>query len=107
MTPASASFHAGFPSFIVDRKVGVSFLMQMSARLRERVLIPLILALLPAAFAAEKQRTQITDVAVSAVVTPQTHQMKAQARVKFTALDDITIAVFELHNGLRPTAVLD
>jgi hypothetical protein len=33
--------------------------------------------------------------------------MKAQARVKFTALDDITIAVFELHNGLRPTRVLD
>ena len=33
--------------------------------------------------------------------------MKAQARVKFTALDDITIATFELHNALRPTRVLD
>ena len=38
---------------------------------------------------------------------PQTHQIKAQARVKFTALDDITIAIFELHNELRPTRVLD
>ena len=30
--------------------------------------------------------------------------MKAQARVKFTALDDINIAIFELHNGLGPRA---
>ena len=42
-----------------------------------------------------------------AVVTPQTHQIKALARVKFTALDDINIASFELHNALRPTRVLD
>jgi Peptidase family M1 domain len=81
--------------------------MQRLARLRGLVLIILISTLVSAAFAAEKQRIQLNDVAVSAVVTPQTHQMKAQARVKFTALDDITIAVFELHNGLRPTRVLD
>jgi Peptidase family M1 domain len=81
--------------------------MQMPARFRGRVLILLVFALLPAAFAVEKPRIQLNDVAVSAVVTPQTHQMKAQARVKFTALDDITIAIFELHNGLRPTRVLD
>ncbi len=81
--------------------------MQRLARLRGLVLIILISTLVSAAFAAEKQRIQLNDVAVNAVVTPQTHQMKAQARVKFTALDDITIAVFELHNGLRPTRVLD
>ena len=81
--------------------------MQRSARLRGPVLIVLVSTLVSAAFAAEKQRIQLNDVAVNAVVTPQTHQMKAQARVKFTALDDITIAVFELHNGLRPTRVLD
>jgi len=81
--------------------------MQMSARFCGRVLVLLVLALSPAIFAAEKQRIQLNDVAVSAIVTPQTHQMKAQARVKFTALDDITIAAFELHNGLRPTRVLD
>ena len=39
--------------------------------------------------------------------TPQTHQLKAQARVKFTALEDINIAIFELHNALRPTRVID
>jgi tetratricopeptide (TPR) repeat protein len=81
--------------------------MQISARSRGRVLLVSVLALVSSCFAAEKPRIQLNDVAVNAVVLPQTHQIKAQARVKFTALDDITIAVFELHNGLRPTRVLD
>jgi hypothetical protein len=81
--------------------------MQIAARSRGRVLIFLVLVLVSSCFAAEKPRIQINDVVVNAVVMPQTHQIKAQARVKFTALDDITIAVFELHNGLRPTSVLD
>ncbi len=81
--------------------------MQMSARSRGRVLILFVFALVSTGFAAEKVRLQINDVTLNAVVTPQTHQIKAQARVKFTALDDITIAIFELHNGLRPTRVLD
>ena len=81
--------------------------MQISARSCGRVLVLFVFALVSIGFAAEKLRIQINDVAVNAVVTPQTHQIKAQARVKFTALDDITIAVFELHNGLRPTRVLD
>lgn len=81
--------------------------MRISARSRGRVLLVSVLALVSSCFAAEKPRMQLNDVAVNAVVFPQTHQMKAQARVKFTALDDITIAVFELHNGLRPTRVLD
>jgi len=57
--------------------------------------------------AAEKPRIQVNDYVIHAVITPQNHQIKAQARVKFTALDDITIATFELHNALRPTSVLD
>ncbi len=81
--------------------------MQISARSRGRVLVFSLFALVSTCIAAEKQRVQLNDVAVSAVVFPQTHQIKAQARVKFTALDDITIAIFELHNGLRPTRVLD
>jgi len=81
--------------------------MQIAARSRGRVLIFSLLALVSTCFAVEKPRIQINDVVVNAVLTPQTHQMKAQARVQFTALDDITIAVFELHNGLRPTRVLD
>jgi tetratricopeptide (TPR) repeat protein len=58
-------------------------------------------------FAAEKPRIQVSDYIIHVVVTPQTHQLKAQARVKFTALEDINIATFELHNALRPTRVID
>ncbi len=60
-----------------------------------------------ASFAAEKQRIQVNDYIIHVVVSPQTHQLKAQARVKFTALEDINIATFELHNALRPTRVID
>src|SRR5271165_6426321 len=81
--------------------------MQISARSRGRVLVFSLFALVSTCSAAEKARIQLNDAAVSAVVFPQTHQIKAQARVKFTALDDITIATFELHNALRPTRVLD
>jgi aminopeptidase N len=60
-----------------------------------------------AGYAAEKPRIQVDDYAIQAVVTPQNHQIKATARVRFTALDDISIAVFTLHNGLKPARVLD
>jgi len=80
--------------------------MQTSTRFCRRVFSFLFaFALVSSCFAAEKQRIQLNDVAVNAVIFPQNHQIKAEARVKFTALEDITIAVFELHNGLRPTRV--
>ncbi|MFZ0912635.1 MAG: M1 family aminopeptidase [Candidatus Korobacteraceae bacterium] len=82
--------------------------MQIAARSLVRVVLVLSAAgLVFPCFAAEKQRLQVNDYAIQAVVSPQTHQIKAQARVRFTALDDITIAIFELHNALRPTRVLD
>jgi hypothetical protein len=81
--------------------------MQIATRSLWRVLIVSVLALAATCFAAEKQRIRVTDVAVQAVVSPQNHQLKAVARVKFTALEDISTAIFELHNGLRPTRVLD
>ena len=81
--------------------------MQTSGRSLGRVLVALVFALVSTCFAVEKPRIQVNDVAIYAIVFPQTHQIKAQARVKFTALDDITIATFELHNALRPTRVLD
>ena len=49
----------------------------------------------PICFAAEKPRIQVNDYIIHVAVTPQTHQLKAQARVKFTALEDINIATFE------------
>jgi hypothetical protein len=57
--------------------------------------------------AAEKARIEVNDYVIQAIISPQTHQIKAQARVRFTALDDINIAIFELHNALRPTRVVD
>ncbi len=82
--------------------------MHIAVRSVVRVVLVLsVFGLAVPGFAAEKQRLQVNDYAIHAVVSPQTHQLKAQARVRFTALDDITIAIFELHNALRPTRVLD
>src|SRR5262252_1239349 len=82
--------------------------MRMLARSVGRVVLTVILAILvPASYAADRQRVQVESYVIQAVVTPQTHQLKAVAQVKFTALDDISIATFQLHNGLRPTRVLD
>ncbi|HUI83741.1 MAG TPA: M1 family aminopeptidase [Candidatus Binatia bacterium] len=72
-----------------------------------RFLAAILVTLVSTCFAAEKPRIQVSDYVIHVAVTPQTHQLKAQARVKFTALDDINIATFELHNALRPTRVLD
>ncbi len=57
--------------------------------------------------AAERQRIEVQNYTIDALVTPQTHRLAAKAQVRFTALDDISLAVFELHNGLRPTKVVD
>ena len=57
--------------------------------------------------AGERQRIEVQNYTIDAVVTPQTHRLSAKAQVRFTALDDISLAVFELHNGLRPTKVVD
>jgi hypothetical protein len=66
-------------------------------------------ALLPVATlrAAEKPRIQAEDYTIDAKVSPQSHKLTARATVKFIALDDISIATFELHNALRVTQVLD
>jgi hypothetical protein len=82
--------------------------MQIAARFLVRVTLVLsIFGLISPCFAVEKARIEVNDYAIQAVISPQSHQIKAQARVRFTALDDITIAIFELHNALRPTRVVD
>ncbi|PYX29813.1 MAG: peptidase M1 [Acidobacteria bacterium] len=60
-----------------------------------------------AAMAAEKPRLRVDDYQIQAELTPHLHQISARAAVKFTALQDLNVAVFELHNGLRVTKVLD
>jgi hypothetical protein len=78
--------------------------------LARAVLITLTaLGLLPisALQAAEKPRIRAEDYSIDARVSPQSHKLTARAVVKFVALDDISIATFELHNALRVTQVTD
>ena len=56
---------------------------------------------------AEKPRIQVQDYTIDAELQPTSHKLIARARVKFTALEDVSVVSFELHNALRPTKVLD
>ena len=56
---------------------------------------------------AEKTRLRVDNYQIEAELTPHIHQISARAKVKFTALQDLNTAIFELHNGLRVTRVLD
>jgi tetratricopeptide (TPR) repeat protein len=73
-----------------------------------RVLL-LCLALLVSlpSWAADKTRLRVDDYQIDAELTPHTHKISARAKVKFTALEDLSIATFELHNALRVTKVVD
>lgn len=61
----------------------------------------LVFVLFATAFAAERPRLRADDYVIDAAITPRSHHLRAIAKVKFTALDDITSAIFELHNALR------
>jgi aminopeptidase N len=61
----------------------------------------------PCSWAAEKTRLRVDDYQINAVLEPHLHQITATAKVKFTAQQDLSVAVFELHNDLRVTKVLD
>jgi hypothetical protein len=58
-------------------------------------------------WAAEKARLRVDDYQIEAELDPHLHQITARAKVKFTALQDLSVAVFELHNDLRVTKVVD
>src|SRR5947209_19296422 len=64
-----------------------------------------ILAISAPLSAAERSRIQVNDYVIDADLAPKTHHITAKAKVKFTALDDISTAVFELNNALRVTRV--
>jgi aminopeptidase N len=57
--------------------------------------------------AAEKARLRVDDYQIEATLEPHLHQITARAKVKFTAQQDLSVAVFDLHNDLRVTKVLD
>src|SRR5258705_2338545 len=85
--------------------------MQFARRPWGRALAAVSLAvlacLIQTAAAAEKPRLRADDYLIHVNLDPKTHRMAAVARVKFTALDDISSAVFELHNALRTKEVSD
>jgi hypothetical protein len=67
----------------------------------------LLFAVALPAWAAEKARLRVDDYQIEAQLDPHLHQITASAKVKFTALQDLNVAIFELHNDLRVTKVLD
>jgi len=83
--------------------------MQLARRpLRRAYLLPVFLlcSLLPA-MAADKARLHVEDYVVDAEIVPKTHHLTARAKVRFTAVEDLNFATFELHNALRPSKVTD
>src|SRR6266581_9327712 len=89
--------------------------MRFSPRPQRRALsLPLVMAIvllcLPVAipaFAAEKIRFHADDYQIDAALNPHEHKIAARAKVKITALEDLNIATFQLHNDLRLTKVTD
>lgn len=74
---------------------------------RASLILGLALSLLLPALGAEKSRVKAEDYQIDAEIFPQTHQLVAHARVKFTATADTNFGSFELNNALRVTHVLD
>ena len=66
-----------------------------------------LLLLSSAGWAAEKTHFRADDYQIDAVLNPHEHKITARAKVKITALDDLNIATFQLHNDLRVTKVTD
>src|SRR5579862_8034302 len=69
--------------------------------------LSLVIVLATPSWAAEKARMRVDDYQIEAQLEPHLHQITARAKVKFTALQDLSVAVFELNNDLRVTKVVD
>jgi len=59
------------------------------------------------ALAQEKPRIKVDSYQIDVRLVPAAHKLFGRAKVTFTALEDVNIAVFELNNALRPTRVTD
>ncbi|HYH01211.1 MAG TPA: M1 family aminopeptidase [Terriglobales bacterium] len=86
--------------------------MRSATRLFRRAIPALLglLVMLGAAFPAhaqERQRIRVDNYLINAELQPKTHRLVARAKVTFTALEDISVATFELNNALRPTRIVD
>jgi len=75
-----------------------------SRRLRRALTICVaLLTTVLSSHAAEKMRLRVDDYQIDAEIFPHTHKLSAKVKVKFTALEDLNIATFELHNGTGRT----
>src|SRR5215471_3301229 len=83
--------------------------MQIARRPLRRACLffALIFSLALPLLGAEKSRVKAEDYVIDVEISPQTHQLTAHAKVKFTALDDTNFGSFELNNALRVTKILD
>ncbi len=81
----------------------------LHARASTKLLILSVLATFvgPHLFAAERSTINITGYVIDAQLDPAGHTLKATAKVTFTATDNISAAVFELHNALKVESVKD
>src|SRR5580700_7368005 len=85
----------------------MSFQPRRQRRALTDFLVLLLLLFSLPAWAAEKSRLRVDDYQIDAELTPHIHKISARAKVKITALEDISAATFELNNGLRVTKVTD
>ena len=84
----------------------LSLVMVVSGMLISGALVSFTLVS-PALAADKPSRLRVEDYQIDADINPHSHTLKARAKVKFTALDDLSVAVFELNNALRLTKVSD
>ncbi len=82
--------------------------MQIARRpLPRACLVVAILCFMALPALAQKARIRAEDYQIDAEIVPKTHRLTAKARVRFTTLEDVNFASFELHNALHTTKVLD
>ena len=78
-------------------------MLSQPRRVRRALIVFLACALLAMslpAWAADKMRLRVDDYQIEAELSPHVHKIVARAKVKFTALEDLNVATFELHNAL-------
>src|SRR5581483_4208034 len=109
---ANATFVPLFSSYL--RNSGRELYMVFLRRARARAVAPVFMIVfalsgsLPVwAAPPEKPRLKVDDYVIDAELIPTPHRLIAKARLKFTALEDLSVATFELNNALRPTKVTD
>ncbi len=83
------------------------FYSRPSRRARAAVLVLLLGMATAAAHAAEKSRLRVDDYQITVELLPESHKLTAHADVKVTALDDLSVATFQLNNALRITKLVD